>query len=471
MLLSRFALPAMSVLAMTAASGAHAACVENPTNSYQCSATQIDGLEDNSDDVSVTVLSGATVENNGGPNGGDALRVRGNGTQVTIQTGPGGDGVLDASGDGVDSGDNGFGLTVFNDGQILAQKRGVNADDEDDVTVINGGTIDAQDDGIRLGNGVNALFVNAGTLKSGDEGFEAGDNAFVQNGPGALIQATEDAVQIGDDGTILNEGTIESTDIDRSNGTRAGSGGDGIDLDSGAIVNTGVIKALDGSGIDFDASPVLQSTIYNSGEITGRVGIEVELGGADPANTADQIIFTDGKITGTDGVAIELGEGQDLVAVFDDLSALGAAAGVPIPLGSAAPAEINGLTNLGAGDDQLAFVNATGGGMIYDAVIGDIFDGGADIDTALFSADISELISSTGTPASLELLFGNGTDTKTLTLNNFEFLVFGVDPLTGFGGALFEIRADGSLAPVPLPAGIVLLGGALVALRGLRRKG
>ena len=104
MLLSRFALPAMSVLAMTAASGAHAACVENPTNSYQCSATQIDGLEDNSDDVSVTVLSGATVENNGGPNGGDALRVRGNGTQVTIQTGPGGDGVLDASGDGVEGG-------------------------------------------------------------------------------------------------------------------------------------------------------------------------------------------------------------------------------------------------------------------------------------------------------------------------------------------------------------------------------
>ncbi len=454
--------PALSAIALLSATTAQAGCVEGPTNAYVCSGTQTGGLTDSDPDVTVDILTGATVENSGN----DALRLRGADPVVTnngtIRT------TID--GDGVDSNDaTQSGLTLVNAGTIDVAARGVNADNRNNVTVINSGLINAPtNDGIRLGAGANARVENTGTLKSGDDGLEAGNDATVLNGPGALFQAVEDGVQVGENAWIENEGTIESIipDSDPDNW------GDGIDIDSGTIVNTGTIWSVDGAGIDYDASTVEQSVILNSGTIEGGVGIEVELGlGSDPANTKSQWIRSDGIITGRDGIAIELGAGDDIVEIFDSLSFLNPVTGVEsasLALGSAAPVEVNGITDLGDDDDSLGIFNSAGGGL-YAAMLGDLFEGGAGTDTALFSASRGEFVSATGTGKAMKLSFSNGAESITLDLAGFEWIGFGVDPLTGTGGQIFAAdRVARGPSAIPVPAAVWLAGSGLAALAGLR---
>jgi hypothetical protein len=457
-----YLVPALSALALLSATTARAGCVEGPTNAYVCTGTQTGGLTDGDAGVTVDVLTGATVENSGN----DALRLRGAGPVVTnhgtLKT------VID--GDGVDSNDaTKSGLTLINTGTIDVAARGVNADNRNDVTVINSGLINAPtNDGIRLGAGANARVENIGTLKAGDEGLEAGNDAVVLNGPGALFQAVEDGVQVGENARIENEGTIESiiTDPDPDNW------GDGIDIDSGTIVNTGTIRSVDGAGIDYDASTVAQSQILNSGTIEGGTGVEVELGGGvDPANTKSQWIRSDGIITGLDGIAIELGAGDDIVEIFDSLSFLNPVAGVEsdtLTLGSAGPVEVNGITDLGDDDDSLGIFNTAGGGL-YQAALSDLFDGGNGTDTARFSASRQEFVAASGTGADLQIRFSNGVDGITLDLANFEWIAFGVDPLTGTGGKVFSVnRIARGPSAIPVPAAVWLAGSGLAALAGLR---
>ena len=457
-----YLVPALSALALLSATTARAGCVEGPGNAYVCTGTQTGGLTDGDAGVTVDVLTGATVENSGN----DALRLRGAGPVVTnhgtLKT------VID--GDGVDSNDaTKSGLTLINTGTIDVAARGVNADNRNDVTVINSGLINAPtNDGIRLGAGANARVENTGTLKAGDEGLEAGNDAVVLNGPGALFQAVEDGVQVGENARIENEGTIESiiTDPDPDNW------GDGIDIDSGTIVNTGTIRSVDGAGIDYDASTVAQSQILNSGTIEGGIGVEVELGGGvDPANTKSQWIRSDGIITGLDGVAIELGAGDDIVEIFDSLSFLNPVAGVEsdtLTLGSAGPVEVNGITDLGDDDDSLGIFNTAGGGL-YQAALSDLFGGGNGTDTARFSASRQEFVAASGTGADLQIRFSNGVDGITLDLANFEWIAFGVDPLTGTGGKVFSVdRIARGPSAIPVPAAVWLAVSGLAALAGLR---
>ena len=103
--------PALSSLAVLTAATAQAACVEVTPNNYACSGTQTGGLSDSDDNVTVDILTGATVENTGN----DALRLRGNDPTVTnngtIRT------FID--GDGVDSNvSTTSGLTLINNGTI-----------------------------------------------------------------------------------------------------------------------------------------------------------------------------------------------------------------------------------------------------------------------------------------------------------------------------------------------------------------
>ncbi len=456
--------PALSALALLSATTAQAGCVEGPTNAYVCTGTQTGGLTDGDAGVTVDVVAGATVENSGN----DALRLRGAGPVVTnhgtLRT------VVD--GDGVDSNDaTKSGLTLINTGTIDVAARGVNADNRNDVTVINSGLIKAlSNDGIRLGSGANARVENTGTLLSGDEGLEAGNSAVVLNGPGALLQAVEDGVQVGEDAWIENQGTIESilSDPDPDNW------GDGIDIDSGTILNTGTIRSVDGAGIDYDASTVAQSRILNSGTIAGGTGVEVELGGGvDPANTRSQWIRSDGIITGQDGVAIELGAGDDIVEIFDSLSFLNPVAGAEsdsLMLGSAAPVEVNGVTDLGDNDDRLGIFNTAGGGL-YEAALADLFDGGAGSDVAAFSATRQEFVAASGDAGAMMLSFANGLETITLNLANFEWIAFGVDPLTGTGGQFFSAdRVARGPSAIPVPAASWLAGSGLAALAGLRMR-
>ncbi len=344
-------------------------------------------------------------------------------------------------------------------GTVAVDGRAVNADDEDFVTVVNEGTIVAGDDGIRLGSGASAEFRNAGEIVSGDEGFEAGDDATVSNLAGARIAATEDAVQVGERARIENEGTIESIG--------AGAGGDGIDIDSGEIVNLGTIRAVDGSGIDFDASTAPGSAIANAGIIEGVVGIEVELGGDDPANVAAQVVSNSGVIRGTGGVALELGEGNDILFLYDTLAG-SAFDRLSTPIGETVDLGIFGRTDMGGGNDIVGFLPTLTSGMIYEGYLGDIFDGGEGSDLFAFGTLSGEVTATALMDGILSLTFGNGRDRRTLRLTGFEQFSFrdgGERVLTQA-----QVLALGMPAPIPLPAGVVLLAGGLVALGGLRRR-
>lgn len=462
------ALASVSALSLIAAAPARAQCVEAPSGTFTCTGSDTGGIEDNSDGVSVTVQPGADVT----VDDGDAVRVRGDNVIVhndgTIETtDPDGD-------DGIDA-DDGDGLTVVNTGTIRARDRGIDAEDKDNVRVTNSGIIDALDDGIKLDDGADATLINTltGVVSAGSEGFEAGDGAFVRND--GTIDATEDAIQIGERGTILNTGFILSDDIDPETGlTNPGTDptGDGIDIDSGLIVNTGVIDAVDGDGVDYDESAFVganDTAILNSGLISGLRGVNV-----DPANTSPQFILTDGQIVGTEGTAIFTGAGADGLAIFDTLAGLDAPGG--LTLGSVAPVEIIGNVDLGAGDDNVSFETAGRNAMIYDGVFDGTFNGGAGNDTAIFTATLHEFVAASMEGETLVLAFSDGVSSQTLRFAGIEHFVFEANPFATspdeVGGLRFSADrvAQGPAALIPLPAGVWMLGAALLGLVGLRRR-
>ena len=116
---------------------------------------------------------------------------------------------------------------------------------------------------------------------------------------------------------------------------------------------------------------------------------------------------------------------------------------------------------------EVAEFLAAGGGLC-DAVPDDLFDGGNGTDTALFSAARSEFVGASTVGTGLFLTFTGGAQTITLDLADFEWIGFGVDPLTGTGGQIFSpARVAKGPSAIPLPAGIRLAGAWLAALGGL----
>ena len=401
-------------------------------------------FNNNGDGLQILVESGATVSASS-----DAMKLGGDNVAIDNR------GTIESTAnDGIDAG--GEGLTVTNAGAIRGAKDGIHA--EDFVSIANTGTIDAADDGIQAGNGPGSAvvgienaaggritaddkaitagdgvwLVNAGQIVAGSEGFEAGNDARVTNS--GAITAAEDGIQVGSGARILNQGVILSL----------GPDGDGIDIDDGDIVNdAGASIVVKGSaGIDYDAGGA--STVENAGLIEGVEGIMVETGldasgnpNGETANVAAQTITNSGTIRGTGGTALLLGLGADALELLDG-------------------AIIDGLSDFGGDDDRLAFVSLSYG---IDG-FASLFDGGAGTDTASFAFDISHLASAALSGEILTLAFDGGVGGFDLALKSFEDFVF--------DGTRYTL-AD--LVPaVPLPAGAVLLGSALVAL-ALRRRG
>lgn len=440
----------VSATALAFGATAQAACVSAFPN-VTCSGTTTGGFTDPTSGLIITVAPGATVENPGG----DGFRVRGDTISLTNN------GTIEASGDAIDSEGGTTGFTLVNTGTMTSGGRGLDARPKANVAVTNSGTIAAGNDGIDTGNGATitnsgtitmtsadskaidvgngSTVTNSGTIESGFadvEGIETGNNSTITNS--GIIRVTDDALNPGERITVTNSGIIEAT------GT-----GDGIDIDSGTITNeaTGQILSANSSGIDYDASVVAISTIDNSGLIRGAVGVEVELGlGVDPANTVGQHVInrSGGTIQGTGGTALVLGAGMDMVHLFEGSSLIG-------------------LTDLGDDDDLLRF----SGTSFLTGSFGSLFDGGPGTDTVQFDFSVSNITS---------ILFSNDILT-------FSFL--GLDALDGLRLTRFEtfVFANQSFdqtrlleefgvnaTPIPLPAGVWLMLGALAGLAGLKRR-
>ena len=330
----------------------------------------------------------------------------------------------------------GAGASVENAGRIEATADGDEAvQGVDGLTVDNAetGVIRAVDKGIQANDGLTVN--NAGLIASDGEGIGGGDDAFMLNGPTATITANEDAVQVGEDALIANLGTIEST----------GDDGDGIDVDSGVIDNQGTITtaAAGGAGIGVDAA-VGDLTIQNDGAIRGGTGILVETGTPDDAaNVRSQIVINSGIIEGRQGVALNLGAGDDVLTVVEGGTILGDVI-------------------LGEGDDTLILVDLFGG----EGPLAGLFAGGSEFDTAVFAGLNSTDVDFVSFVDLVLTLTVNGPATAPidpfdLRLTEFESFQF-VDVTASL---------DDLVAPIPLPAGGVLLMGALGLLGFARRRG
>lgn len=483
-------LTVLAALATTTALGlalpgapAHAECVQTGTD-VSCAADDFTGFASGDDNLTITVDPGVSVENDAG----DAMELHG-ADGVTVNTGADslifssfnrgidldtGDDATITNNGLIDSGDDAIrgddGITVINetDGVIFSlNERGVRAGD--DLTVTNRGLIDAGNDAVSGDNnvtvtntvdgvlfsefeeGIDALndltVINDGVVDGGDEGIQAGLRATITNGAtGEILGFDDDAIQVQGDAQITNSGLIESLESD------------GIDIDSGTVTNTatGEIVGLGGTpedaGIDVDAIeavdgelPVLRSvTIDNAGLILGEVGILV-----DSANTETQDIINSGAIVGLGGTALSLGGGEDSLTLLDD-------------------ALIAGIADFGDDDDVLDLSGVT---SRFAGAFGAFFDGGDGIDTiaidiaGLTLDDITVFAAAPGFgPDAFRLGFFNSAGTTT-TVFFEDFELFDLD------GTTFSAADIAAVAPVPLPAGVVLMLSAfgLFGLLGRRR--
>ncbi|MEL7462213.1 MAG: VPLPA-CTERM sorting domain-containing protein [Pseudomonadota bacterium] len=403
----------------------------------------VDGEDERVPAVNITLINGSATNTAANITAGNDAIQAGDGLTVTNY------GSINAEGDVVKGEEiipdgTGFefdgadGVTVNNYGTMIGDK-GINVDDGEDFSLTNRGRIEGTDKTVEAGDRASVINEASGIIKStNDEGVELDDDAFVNNA--GTIEGFDDALQVGERATILNSGRIENTqgpaDIVGSIEAQ-----DAIDIDSGDITNTatGVIKSTTNAAIDFDPSDVAVSTITNYGEIEGTIAIETDVD-----NDKSQHIENFGTITGTSGLAMNLGGGDD--------SYVHHTGGI-----------LNGGADFGAGEDTFTFADDFF--VYYAADFGGVIDGGDDTDTMDFAISSTYVTSALlfGDTLSLQIVEYLGTPVSNLMIRSWENLKFS-------DGTFTAAQLSDQLAPIPLPASMVLLGGALGGLGLMRRR-
>lgn len=318
--------------------------------------------------------------------------------------------------------------------KILSGDEGIEADKR--LTVINSGTLNAVEKGIDADDDL-AVTNNLGAVitSTANEGIEGEDDATITNY--GTIQGFDDAIQIDDGGLIVNYGTIENTqkvgDVSAPDDLQ-----DAIDIASGRIENKvgGIIRSTVEAAIDFDAGDA-DSTIENAGTISGTIAVNT-----DPLDTRAQRIsnLAGGSLIGTSGTALYLGAGDDTLTM--------------------AGGTIEGASFFGAGDDMAEFEAAWLTGTLPSSYLKvGLFDGGANFDTVTLGLKVSDMSSVYFENDILTLSFASGGE---LSFKSWESFVFSNKTLSA---ATLQ-----SIAAVPLPAGILLLGSGLLGLGALRRR-
>jgi uncharacterized protein with beta-barrel porin domain len=283
---------------------ARADCQPNPPASGQtvtCTGTAT-GFQAGADAINVTIVPGATVQDNGSY----AIQVNGNNTGVanngtvsasasgTIGIGSYGDngsitntsfGLIKVGNSAVGIGLYGSGITVANAGTITVgtgtSASGIDVLNGGDDTITNSGTISAASgaNGIVAFAGANTI-TNSGTISIGDQGY--GIYAFNPD-------------------TITNSGQIT-----------VGSSGFGVHVEANStIVNVGTIQAgLNGIGVGIGNSnttePAGSNKVVNNGSVQvgdGGIGIGIGIAGftsngyVEVNNSNDNFIVNNGTIT------------------------------------------------------------------------------------------------------------------------------------------------------------------------------
>lgn len=407
---------AATATALTAlAGGAYADCDDispGRGDTITCDANGVETrkIKDGSKEVTVNVLAGAEIN----VTDGDAIKLKDDDTVINN------DGRIYGSDEAIVAGDR---LIVNNRGQIEAADKGIAAENED---------------GDKASNVTVNNFAGATIISQGNEAVEAGDTARVLNE--GTIKGFDDAIQVGLNAVIVNRGLIENTQTqDDLNADPSLEAQDAIDIDSGIIRNeaTGTIKSTVNAAIDFDPSNDA-STIDNEGVIVGTIAINTDKDDTG-AQTVNQMA---GTLEGTDGTALVLGKGDDT------LNWTGGA--------------IIGGADFGAGADMAVFDGAllSGPASVFSGT--GLFDGGLDFDVVDLSTVSFADTKVTRAGSLLSLVLPGAI--------SFDFINWEAFDFAEGRYAYAEVAA---VAPVPLPAGGVLFGSALLGAGALtrRRKG
>ncbi|GGH53515.1 hypothetical protein GVY41_09430 [Frigidibacter albus] len=300
-------------------------------------------------------FTGILIENSGTITGigNDAIRV---GADAVIEN----SGTITGDDEGVDFGQD---SSLVNSGSITGTDRGVDGE-VSGIRITNSGSITGVDsDGVRTG--ADAVVENSGTITGGDDGVQVRENSTVINS-GTItalgaegINANRDGVRIENSGTIIglddavnlaNDAYVLNTGTILSNGTDQ----DGVDLDSGTVINHGTIRSLaltDGDGIDFDEGATGAGFVLNTGLIEGARGVN-----ADDLDTQSQTVTNYGTIIGHSGIAISLAGGDDVLEL-------------------ATGSQIIGAIDLGSGTDTFRLLSPVQGAFSF-ITAPEIFDAG-----------------------------------------------------------------------------------------------
>jgi hypothetical protein len=458
-ILSTTAIATLSLAALPA----QAACTDDGFF-LECTGPGNAAIDDSTDGKTFFVDVGAAI----GPVPGVALTLGGD-TQILINDG------LVQSDDNEAIISTGADLLVLNSGEIKAPSdRAIRLfAGADGTTIFNfeGATISSDDIAIEAENDDNVADVfieNDGLIES------TGGRAIQSRGPGTsvfnsetgMIIGAEEVIEARTDFTLENYGTIMIGDptVDDEDGVQFASGrvdnyglikgsDDGIDVDEGIIVNHagGIIQTRPpvgepgGNGIDADDElqdpvngdgPAGLLTVVNAGYIEGANAI-----GVAEDRTAAINVVNSGTLRGTTGVAIGFNGAMEASAleIFDG-------------------SMIFGDVLLTDSDDTVT-IGVLSSGQFTDT----FFDARGGTDTLVLAdymlSDVQKFVAS-GSSAMLTLATLGGSVTG--EFRNFEFWTV--------GSTTYSTDALSAVAPIPLPAGLPLLGAALVGLWALRRR-
>jgi hypothetical protein len=464
-------LAATSVAALTLSMTGAAACTVDVTaNTRTCTGTNV-GFTDNVASRTITVEDAAAVTDSG-----RAIDLTG--ANQTLRNA----GTIESTGnDAIRSG--GAASRVENDGNIFALNRGIRLrNDADGTTIVNGvdGVIRATDRGIASENadlianvkvenhgiieslnaralqlrGTGTTVINHGAMTGGEEVIEGRLDFTLENTGTIVIREgvrEQDGVQFAS-GTVKNWNLIQGSD-------------DGIDVDEGTIWNyaTGQIISkpaatdTDRAGNAIDADVLLQDeslaeasqaqarllTIHNAGLIRGPRAIS----GAE-GRTGRIKIDNTGTLEGTDTAAVDFA-----LTMAGSLVKLSGGSSV---IGSVLMTDQDDVVEIGALASGKLLTNIT------DDLIA-VFDGRGGVDHVDLSAyRLGDIVSLGfhGNSAVLSLLTAGGFVQGTFL--NFAFWKV--------GDVTYSTEELASLRPVPVPAGLPLLGAGLGALWLLRRR-
>lgn len=202
-------------------------------------------------------------------------------------------GSSDSDEEGIEVGDDNV-ITNSATGTIAAENRGIKAGDDNDI--INAGSIMAIDDGMDVGKG-NTI-TNSGTIESHRRAIHAESGNTITNDGTISISGNHAAIEMGDDNTVINNGSITSDLVAGGQGIEMGSNGNTVTINGSILTRKEGILSQGGNDGD-------TNTIINNGTIQSTEREAIELGDGNDAVTNNGILIGGGTY------AVRMGDGDD----------------------------------------------------------------------------------------------------------------------------------------------------------------